>query len=459
MTPLTGPILTAAEMRAAEAAAIAAGISVDRLMERAGHALAEAVWRFGGGRPALVLCGPGNNGGDGYVAARLLRDKGLEVRLAALAPPATDVAQRAAQGWQGLVEPLAEAAPAPVLLDCLFGTGLTRPLADAIATKCASLRAEAGMVIAADVPSGVGTDDGRALGAMPANVTIALGALKPAHLLQPAAHLCGHIVCADIGIMADSHCHVAGRPHLPPPGPDDHKYTRGLVAVVAGQMAGAAGLCAAAAARAGAGYVMLAEGQAAGMPLSIVHRPLDEVLADRRVSALIIGPGLGRDDGARRKLAAVLDVDCPLLLDADALHLIDLAQLRRRTAPTLLTPHKGEFAALFGDAGGGSKLDRARHAAAQSGATIIFKGADSVVAAPDGRALLSAGSPAWLASAGTGDVLAGIAGAMLARGQDALTAAEAALWLHKRAAALAGPALIADDVLLALPTAFAESTR
>ncbi len=459
MTPLTGPILTAAEMRAAEAAAIAAGISVDLLMERAGQALAEAVWRFGSGQPVLVLCGPGNNGGDGYVAARLLRNKGLEVRLAALASPTTDVAQRAAQGWPGTVEPLAEAAPAPVLLDCLFGTGLTRPLADDLAAILAALRAGASMVIAADLPSGVGTDDGTALGAISANVTIALGALKPAHLLQPAAHLCGHIVCADIGIAADSHCHVAARPYLPPPGPRDHKYTRGLVAIIAGQMPGAASLSAGAAARAGAGYVMVADGQAAGLPLAIVHRAFTEVLSDPRLSALVVGPGLGRDSSARQKLAAALATPVPIVLDADALHLVEPAVLRHRSAPTLLTPHKGEFAALFGDAGGGTKLDRTRHAAAQTGATIIFKGADSVVAAPDGRALLSAGSPAWLASAGTGDVLAGIAGAMLARVLAPLEAAEAALWLHKRAAALAGPALIADDMLLALPAAFAESTK
>jgi hydroxyethylthiazole kinase-like uncharacterized protein yjeF len=174
---------------------------------------------------------------------------------------------------------------------------------------------------------------------------------------------------------------------------------------------------------------------------------------------LVIGPGLGRDSSARLKLAAALATPVPIVLDADALHLVEPAVLRQRTAPTLLTPHAGEFAALFGDAGGGTKIDRARHAAAQSGATIIFKGADSVVAAPDGSALLSAGSTPWLASAGTGDVLAGIAGAMLARGLAPLAAAQAALWLHKRAAALAGPALIADDMLLALPTAVAESTR
>lgn len=459
MTPLTGPILTAAEMRAAEAAAIAAGVSVDLLMERAGHALAEAAWRFGGGRPVLVLCGPGNNGGDGYVAARQLRAKGVEVRLAALAAPTTDVAQRAADTWAGDIERLSDAPCAPVLLDCLFGTGLTRPLSDDLAARLRQLRAEAMMVIAADLPSGVGTDDGQALGAMPADITVALGALKPAHLLQPAAQLCGHRRVADIGISTGSSAMVAARPKLAAPGPSDHKYTRGLVAIIAGQMAGAASLSAAAAARAGAGYVMLADGQAAGLPLSIVHRAFTEVLSDPRLSTLVVGPGLGRDSTARLKLAAALATPVPLVLDADALHLVEPAVLRHRTAPTLLTPHAGEFAALFGDAGGGNKLDQARHAAMQTGATILFKGADSVIAAPDGQARIAPYASAWLASAGTGDVLAGIAGAMLARGLAPLQAAEAALWLHNRAASLAGPGLIADDLLTMLPKALAEAVR
>lgn len=459
MTPLIGPVLTAAEMRAAEAASMAAGTSVDDLMARAGRALADAVWRFGSGRPVLVLCGPGNNGGDGYVAARQLRAKGVAVRLAALSPPATEVAQRAAATWADEIEHLSDAPSAPVLLDCLFGTGLTRPLSDDLAARLRQLRADALMVIAADLPSGVGTDNGQALGAMPADITVALGALKPAHLLQPAAQLCGHRYVADIGISIGSSAMVAARPQLAAPGPTDHKYTRGLVGVLAGQMAGAASLSAAAAARAGAGYVMVADGQAAGLPLSIVHRAFTEVLSDPRLSALVVGPGLGHDSAARPKLAAALATPVPLVLDADALHLVEPAVLRRRVAPTLLTPHAGEFAALFGDAGGENKLDQARHAAAQTGATIIFKGADSVIAAPDGQARIAPYASAWLASAGTGDVLAGIGGAMLARGLAPLQAAEAALWLHNRAASLAGPGLIADDLLTMLPKALAEAVR
>lgn len=438
---------------------MAAGISVDDLMARAGQALADAVWRFGGGQPVLVLCGPGNNGGDGYVAARLLRDKGLDVRLAALAPPTTAVAQRAADQWAAPVEHLEGAAAAPVLLDCLFGTGLSRPLEAPLSIWLADLRREARFVVAADLPSGVASDDGRDLGAMPADVTIALGALKPAHLVQPSAGLCGYVRVADIGIAAQSVCHVAARPSLAPPRACDHKYTRGLIAIIAGSMPGAASLSAVAAARSGAGYVMLADGQATAVPLSIVPRAFADVLADKRVSALVIGPGLGRDEAARAKLAAALETAIPLVIDADALHLVAPTMLKRRTAPTLLTPHAGEFAALFGTAGGGSKLDQARYAAAQTGATLIFKGADTVIAAPDGAARMAAGSSPWLASAGTGDVLAGIAGAMLGRGMDPLHAAEAALWLHSRAAALAGPGLIADDLLLTLPMALGEASR
>ncbi|MFM7027691.1 MAG: NAD(P)H-hydrate dehydratase [Chakrabartia sp.] len=453
MPPLTGPVLTAAEMRAAEAAAIAQGASVNQLMDRAGSALAEAVWRFGGGQPVLILCGPGNNGGDGYRAAQRLKARGLDVRVAAPAPPATDVAKRAALTWGGAVAPFASAAAAPVLLDCLFGTGLSRPLEAEVKAVLQRLRAEARFVIAADLPSGVGSDDGSDLGAIPADLTLALGALKPAHVLQPAAALCGHVRCADIGVSAQSGARVIVRPQLPFPNAADHKYRRGLVTVIAGEMAGAAGLCASAVARSGAGYVVLAgDGPYPGLPLAIVPRTVEAALAEGRMKALVIGPGLGRSTAARDLVARVLALPVPLVLDADALHLLTPEDLLGRAAPTLLTPHEGEFAALFG-ALPGSKLDRARVAAAACGAVVLLKGADSVIAAPDGQARLSAGASPWLATAGTGDVLAGVAAAMLARGLGALDAAEAAVWLHGRAAALAGPGLIADDLLAALPAA------
>jgi hydroxyethylthiazole kinase-like uncharacterized protein yjeF len=458
MKPLIGPVLTAAETRAAEQVAMAAGVSVDTLMERAGLALARAVWRFGGGRSTLILCGPGNNGGDGYVAARLLQSWGVTVRLAALLPPATDVAKRAAAQWSGKVEALTGVDTAPILVDAIFGTGLSRALdADLVATL-KRLRAAARMVIAADVPSGVETDSGADLGAISVDVTVALGALKPAHLLQPAASLCGHIASADIGLAAESRRQVIARPVLKVPSAADHKYTRGLVAILSGEMKGAARLVASAAVRSGAGYVVLAgDPEATGIPLSIVHRSPDAALADARVSAIIIGPGLGRTGAAEASVMQALQTGKPVVLDADALHLIRPGQIARHTAPVILTPHKGEFEAMFGKLPG-SKIDQALAAAAASGATVIFKGADTVVASPDGRVGLSAQSSPWLSSAGTGDVLAGIAGAMLARGLDVHEAACAAVWLHNRAAHLAGPALIADDLCQRLPEALAAAS-
>ena len=458
MKPLIGPVLTAAETRVAEQVAMAAGVSVDTLMERAGLALARAVWRFGGGRSTLILCGPGNNGGDGYVAARLLQSWGVTVRLAALLPPATDVSKRAAAGWSGKVEGLAGVDTAPILVDAIFGTGLSRALdADLVATL-KRLRAAARMVIAADVPSGVETDSGADLGAISVDVTVALGALKPAHLLQPAASLCGHIVSADIGLAPESTRQVIARPMLKTPSATDHKYTRGLVTILSGDMKGAARLVASAAVRSGAGYVVLAgDPEATGIPLSIVHRTPDAALADARVSAIIVGPGLGRTGAAEASVMQALQTGKPVVLDADALHLIRPGQIARHTAPVILTPHKGEFEAMFGKLPG-SKIDQALAAAAASGATVIFKGADTVVASPDGRVGLSAQSSPWLSSAGTGDVLAGIAGAMLARGLDAHEAACAAVWLHNRAAHLAGPALIADDLCQRLPEALAASS-
>ncbi len=457
LPPLTGPVLTAQETRAAEAAAMATGVSVDALMERAGLALAEAVWRFGGGQTTLILCGPGNNGGDGYVAARILKARGLPVRLAALAPPATDVAKRAAAQWEGPIERLFEAAPAPVVVDALFGTGLSRALDADLSATLKRLRASAHSVIAVDVPSGVETDSGADLGAVQADVTIALGVLKPAHLLQPAASLCGHIVAADIGIAADSLRQIVARPSLQIPSAADHKYTRGLITILSGEMKGAARLVASAAARSGAGYVVLAgDADATGIPLSIVRRSVGDALADARTSAIIVGPGLGRTDAAEALVMQALQTGKPIILDADALHLIRPGQIARHTAPVILTPHKGEFEAMFG-ALPGTKVDQALAAAAASGATVIFKGADTVVASPNGRVGFAAGASPWLSSAGTGDVLAGIAAAMLARGLDPHVAACAAVWLHNRAAHLSGPALLADDLCAHLPNALAAT--
>lgn len=436
---------------------MAAGTSVDTLMDRAGRAIAEAAWRFGGGRSTLVLCGPGNNGGDGYVAARLLKARGLNVRLAAFALPATEVARRAAMQWDGPVEGLMDASPAPVVVDAIFGTGLSRALDKDLAEALKRLRATARMVIAADVPSGVDTDSGADLGAVRADVTVALAVFKPAHLLHPAAALCGRVVAADIGIAVDGPRRVIGAPKFSVPFAFDHKYTRGLVAVLGGEMKGAAQLVATAAARSGAGYVVLTgDDDRSGTPLSVVRRPADLALADTRTAAIVIGPGLGRSSAAEGLVMHALETARPIILDADALHLIRPGQIARHTAPVILTPHRGEFEAMFGRLPG-SKIDQTLAAATASGATVIYKGADTVVASPDGRVGLAAGASPWLSTAGTGDVLAGIAGAMLARGLDVHDAACAAVWLHNRAAQLAGPAFIADDLCAPLPAALAAT--
>ncbi|HWW66083.1 MAG TPA: NAD(P)H-hydrate dehydratase [Sphingomonadaceae bacterium] len=456
------PILTAAAMRAAEEEAIAGGVSVETLMERAGAGVAEAVWRFAASPATLVLCGPGNNGGDGYVAARYLRERGLAVRVAATGEPRTPAAQAARAAWSGPVEPIGEAAPAPLLLDCLFGTGLTRGLDASLADRLGRLSAAAQLRVAVDLPSGVSTDEGRLLSPAPRfDLTVALGALKPAHRLQPAALHCGRVAVADIGLGAlRSDLHEVARPHLPAPGPADYKYTRGKVAVVAGRMAGASYLAALGAQRAGAGYVELwSAAVPPGAPWALVRRGGGDLagLADPRTGALVIGPGLGTDDSARARLEAALASGRPLVLDADALTLIGaggVVRLKELHDHAILTPHEGEFARLFGDIEG-DKVSRARAAAVRSGAVVLLKGADSVVAHPDGRVAIAPPAPAWLASAGTGDVLAGIVGAMRARGLDAFDAACAALWLHAAAAENAGPNLIADDLPAHLTPALA----
>jgi len=455
-------ILTAAEMRAAEERAIAAGTSVETLMERAGRAAAEAIRGFAGPLPALVLCGPGNNGGDGYVVARGLREAGQAVRVAATGAPKTPAAEAARAAWGGLVESISEAAPAPLLVDSLFGTGLGRPLDTDLAAWLGALAAAARVVAAIDLPSGVATDDGAILSPVPdCDVTVTFQTLKPAHLLQPAARHMGRIVVADIGIEAASDLSEIARPRLAAPGPEAHKYSRGLVTIVAGAMPGAGALAAGAALRAGAGAVRLqAHSFVPGVPAAVIQKPGDplERIDDDRIGALLMGPGLAPDEAGRRLLRAALAAGRPLVLDAGALRILaeeGVERLQRLPHPPILTPHEGEFRALFG-AGEGSKVERARAAAARAQAVVVYKGPDTVVAAPDGRAAIHAGASHWLASAGTGDVLAGIIAARRASGLVPFEAASAGVWLHGRAAELAGPFLIADDLVARLPAACAD---
>ncbi|HEY0148705.1 MAG TPA: NAD(P)H-hydrate dehydratase [Allosphingosinicella sp.] len=459
---MTGrPILTAAEMRHAEDAAIAGGTGAETLMNRAGRAAAEAIRLYAGPTPALVICGPGNNGGDGYVIATALRGAGVAVRVAALAEPAAPAAAKARAAWGASVEPFAEAAPASVLVDALFGTGLRRPLEGAVAEQLARLAAAARVRVAVDLPSGVSSDDGRILSPVPTfHLTITFATLKPAHLLEPAAGRMGRIAVADIEVAADSLLREIGRPNIAPPGPQVHKYSRGYVAVLAGEMPGAAALAAGAALRAGAGYVRLVgQGPVTNLPSAIVQGgDLSSTLGDSRVGAVAVGPGFGRGDEARALLTQALAADVPLVLNADALTLGGKegpALFRRARHCPVLTPHTGEFERLFGELTG-SKVEQTRRAAQAGGAVVVYKGPDTVVAAPDGRAAIASAASHWLASAGTGDVLTGVIAAMRASGRGAFEAACAGVWLHNRAAELAGPGLIADDLLPQLPRALSE---
>jgi hydroxyethylthiazole kinase-like uncharacterized protein yjeF len=443
-------ILTAEAMRAAEEAAIHGGNSVETLMQRAGAALAEAAYRFAGPMPTLILCGPGNNGGDGYVAARHLAARGIEVRIAALAEPGSDASKWARSEWKGVVEPLSgSTAAAPLLIDCLFGTGLKRGLETSVSEQLSRLCRESVAVIACDLPSGVATDSGEELSPAPKfDVTVTFGALKPAHLLHPAMHRCGRLVLADIGVEAPGDWHEICLPSLPPLDPDGHKYDRGLVHALAGAMPGAIALSARAAARAGAGYVRLSTSRPIeGLPDAIVQLDTAPV-NDERIGCLLVGPGLG---DVPQVLTLALTSKAPKVIDADGItHLGEPERLKGQDA--IITPHEGEFRKLFGDIEG-SKPERALEAARRSGAVVVYKGPDTLVAAPDGRLGFSPPAPAWLASAGTGDVLAGLIAAMRARGLPAFEAASAGVWLHGRAAEIVGPQLIADDLAEAIPQA------
>ncbi len=461
MIPITGqPILTVAAMRAAEAALIDRdNLSVDTLMTRAGTAIAESVRRLCGGSEVLILCGPGNNSGDGYVAATLLHRAGVSVRVAASGPPRTEAAMRARAGWTGPVAAIGDAPPAPVLVDAVFGTGLARPVEPVLAQAIGGLIDHAPLSIAVDVPSGIAGDDGTLLAehlrGRSFTLTLALGAVKPAHMLEPATGVCGTIRLLDIGIDArGADTRVIAPPTLPMPAASSHKYNRGMVAIVAGDMAGAARLAAVAAARAGAGYVALYGDAGRGGPDALVHRPLDaDALREPRIGAILIGPGLGRTQVHADLLRRLIAEDRhPLVIDGDALHLLDPAALAGRSHPVILTPHAGEFTALFG-ASDASPIARGRDAAAAINATIVFKGATTVIASRGQTTVSPHGNP-WLSTAGTGDVLAGAIAAMLAVPEaDPHAAAAAGVWLHAAAARALGPAFIADDLAAALSAA------
>ncbi|MBL8700442.1 MAG: NAD(P)H-hydrate dehydratase [Alphaproteobacteria bacterium] len=476
-------VLTNAEMARADALAEAAGSPVDALMRAAGCAVATVVMaRFPRGR-VLVLCGPGNNGGDGYVAAAALRARGRSVTAASLGdpPPATGAAGRAAQRWDARI-PRADAGSivdCDIVVDALFGAGLSRPLAGEALALVEALARSGKPVVAIDVPSGLDGDSGLVRGAAaPASATVTFFRKKPGHLLLPGRDLCGDLILTDIGLPdsilpaidpATAENHPAlWRNALPRSATADHKFRRGHALVVGGAaLTGAAQLAARAALRAGAGLVtIVAPGPAstihrAGEPAVMVEaldggRGLAAHLDDPRRRAILVGPGNGRGGETRDWTQAALATGRPVVLDADALSVAGEAPARLFGAirgPVVMTPHEGEFARLFDVAG--DKLSRARQAAAISGAVVLLKGADTVVAHPDGRAVVNANAPPSLATAGSGDVLAGIVVGLLARGVGAFDAACAAAWLHGEAAQGFGPGLIASDLPAALRDALA----
>ena len=454
-------LLTPQEMAAADRLSPVPGST---LMEAAGRAVARAVVaRF---RPTrtLVLCGPGNNGGDGYVAARYLAQRGWPVAVAALAPPrpGTDAAGAAAC-WRGPTVPFAtaEAARAGLVIDAVFGAGLARDLAPGIAAVLAA----AARLVAIDTPSGIDGATGAARGDAPhAALTVTFFRRKPGHLLLPGRLHCGETILADIGLPATVLDRI--RPlcfvndpllwQLPARGAKAHKYSAGHVTILGGAaMTGAARLAADAARHAGAGLVSIAAADPAsaavfraGAPgVLVTEETVAALLGDRRRGVWLVGPGLGVPEAAAA-LPALRAAGRALVADADALTACAGAPDALRGA-SVITPHVAEFARVFG-APGADRLGAARAAAARIGAVVALKGADTIIAAPDGRAAINANAPPWLATAGAGDVLAGMVAGLLGQGMAAWEAAAAAAWWHGAAARHVGAGLLAEDLPPAL---------
>ncbi|MEI8144494.1 MAG: NAD(P)H-hydrate dehydratase [Alphaproteobacteria bacterium] len=501
----TGPeLLTPAEMAEADRLTIASGTPGATLMRRASRAVADVVARMVPlGTRILVLCGRGNNGGDGYGAARiLLRERGYPTVVAAEGPPderAVD-AVAMAKAWDGPVIGFdaVDCEPPDLVVDALLGAGLTRDVDGATRALIERINASGCRVVAVDLPSGVDGATGAVRGvAIQATETVTFARMKPGHVLLPGRLQTGVTRLADIGIENETVAKVGPkafvngpaiwRQQLALPSVAGHKYSRGHAVVVSGPLTatGAARLAARGALRAGAGLVTLASplealGTNAAHLTAIMLAPmegpagLDAILADPRKNAVGLGPGLGVDEGTRALTRVALASGASVVLDADALtsfagDLEGLASLikARPERPVVLTPHGGEFARLFrslireegahrrSGSKGASKLELAREAAALSGAVVVLKGADTVVASPDGRASVATNAPPWLATAGSGDVLAGIVTGLLAQRMPGFEAASAAVWLHGEAGQVAGIGLIAEDLPEALPKVWA----
>ena len=463
-------IITVAQMRGAEAAAMAQGRSGYALMRAAGEAVAlQAVGMVPPGARIVVICGPGNNGGDGQVAARALRDGGFAPRVVLLGEARTPDSARAAREWGGPIEHALPPGDAMLIIDALFGAGLNRAPTGTAAAWIEAVNAQSVPVLAVDVPSGLNADTGQAPGpCIQARRTVTFHRLRPGHLLWPGAGCCGALVVADIGLTAATADTWWNGPALwraawPQHGADTHKFRRGACLVWSGPelATGAARLSAQAALRTGAGIVTLA-GTRDALRIHAAHLTSillveaehpGPLLGDPRLGACIIGPAAGIGDATREAALAMLRSGTPTVLDADALTSFagDPGTLRDAIRGiAVLTPHEGEFRRLFPAIDQASKLSRARAAARASGATVLLKGPDTVIASPDGRAAISTHGTHWLATAGSGDVLAGIIGGLLAQGMPGFEAAAAAAWLHAEAGRHAGAHLVAEDVLASL---------
>jgi hydroxyethylthiazole kinase-like uncharacterized protein yjeF len=468
-------LLTPAEMARADALAAEAGIPTLRLMEAAGRAVARAAGRRFRPCRTLVLAGPGNNGGDGYVAARLLEAAGWPIAVAASAPPrpGSDAAAAAAR-WRGPLVPFSveEAGRAGLVIDAVFGAGLARPVGGLVAEVLQACRAP---ILAVDTPSGLDGATGQVQSFAPqAALTVTFFRLKPGHLLLPGRGLCGETLLAEIGLPASVLAAIAPRCRRNGPGlwrlpgldASSHKYTRGHLTILGGAaMTGAARLAAGAAHRAGAGLVSIRAPDAAAAALYGAAEPgslvteasIETLLADGRRATWLIGPGLEPDGATRTAIRQVIGAGRQLVADAGALGAAaGTPELLQGAA--ILTPHAGEFSRVFGPIGS-DKPEAARQAAASTGAVVLLKGADTVIAAPDGQVIINHNAPPSLATGGTGDVLAGTIAALLAQGMPPFEAAAAGAWLQGEAARRHGPGLLAEDLITLLPAAAAEARR
>ena len=486
-------VLTSAEMGRADRLTIAAGTPGFALMLSAGQAVAGAAMDLVEEGPILVVAGPGNNGGDGFVAAAELAARGREVSVILLCERDSlqGDAASAARGWKYPVlpfNPQAIGRPA-LIIDALFGAGLNRPLEGDPHDMIEAINANGAPVLAVDLPSGINGTTGAVMGvAVRATETVTFFRRKPAHLLLPGRIYCGRVRVADIGIDASVIGEIQPqtfenipqfwRKALPVPQIDGHKYARGHAIVVSGDIAatGAARMAGRGALRAGAGLVTLASPRTAlavnaAALTAVMVRAIDtvvefaELLTDKRLNACVIGPGAGLGDRTRGFVLTALSAKRGLVLDADALTSFADAPDRLFEAikathdpQVVLTPHEGEFPRLFSNISNKhpqrSKLERVRAAAERSGAIVLLKGPDTVVASPDGRAAIAANAPPWLATAGAGDVLSGMIAGMLAQGVPAFEAACIGVWMHGEAAREAGPGLIAEDLPEVLPAVF-----